>query len=240
MGAEGGVSGGPVLLGLGGQVAERGRQAIAAMLTRHPAERPERVLQPGGQRHEAFAAEHDKGVLEAAERQAEVVEPVRQRLARHRHADTGHVGEVGQAHPAGLVGLAEDDLPLRAVQRTPLADAPLERPPDPGAKLGMPAHQLLENGDGPQAGARLQQGDDLGVEDVRQGIGPPSLARRALLRRRSRVLRDAVAGGGAEPGASGGNGNRVGRSMLHEEPHLVIGHMAAGHACSSEAEKAPA
>ena len=51
------------------------------MLARRAAERPERVLQPGGQRHEALAAEHDMGVLEAAERQAEVIEPVRQRLA---------------------------------------------------------------------------------------------------------------------------------------------------------------
>jgi hypothetical protein len=27
--------------------------------------------------------------------------------------------------------------------------------------------------------------------------------------------------------------------MLHEEPHLVIGHVAAGHERSSKAEKAP-
>jgi hypothetical protein len=119
------------------------------MLARRAAERPERFLQPGRQRHEALAAEHDLGMLEAAERQAEVVEPVRQRLARHRDAGFGHVGEVGQAHPAGLVRLAEDHLPLRPVQRPPLPDAPLERPPDPGAELGVPAHQLLEDGDGP-------------------------------------------------------------------------------------------
>ena len=98
-----------------------------------------------------------------------------------------------------------------AVQRAPLADAPLQRPPDPGAELGMPAQQLLEDGDRPQARARLQHRHDLGVEDVGQRIGPPPLARRALLRGRSRVLRDAVAGGGAEPGAGGGDGDRVGR-----------------------------
>ncbi len=38
----------------------------------------------------------------------------------------------------------------------------------------------------------------------------------------------------------GGQGDGIGRSMLHEEPHLVIGHMAAGHGRSSETEKAPA
>ena len=56
------------------------------MLARRAAERPERVLQARGQRHEALAAEHDMGVLEAAEGQAEVIEPVRQRRSRHRDA----------------------------------------------------------------------------------------------------------------------------------------------------------
>jgi hypothetical protein len=79
-------------------------------------------------------------MLEAAEGQAEVIEPVRQRLARDGHPGAGHVGEVGQAHPAWLMGLAEDHLPLRAVQRAPLANAPLQRPPDPEAQIGMPTH----------------------------------------------------------------------------------------------------
>jgi hypothetical protein len=39
---------------------------------------------------------------------------------------------------------------------------------------------------------------------------------------------------------AGGGGDRVGRSVLHEEPHLVIGHMAAEHERFSKAEKAPA
>jgi hypothetical protein len=180
------------------------------------------------------------GMLEAAERQAEVVEPVRQRRARYRDARLGHLGEVGQPHPAGLVGLAEDHLPLGPVQRPPPADAPLERPPDPRLELRMPAQQLLEDGDRPEARVRLQHRHDLGVEHGRQRIGPPPLARRAFLRRQARVLHDAVAGGGAEPGAGRGDGDRIGCSVLHEEPHLVIGHVAAGHERSSKAEKAPA
>ena len=67
----------------------------------------------------------------------------------------------------------------------------------------------------------------------------PPLARRALLGGQARVRLDAVAGGGTEPGAGGGHRDRVGGSMLHEEPHLVIGHMAAGHERSSETEKTP-
>lgn len=109
------------------------------MLARGTAERPERVLQPGGQRHEALAAQYEMGVLEATERQTEVVEPVRKRLARHRDADVGHIGEVGEAQPTGFVSLAEDHLTLRPMQRPPLADTLLQRPPHPGAQLGMPA-----------------------------------------------------------------------------------------------------
>src|SRR5438874_11089860 len=45
------------------EIAEGGRQAVAAMLQRGAAERPQRILQPLGQCHKAFAAEHDMGVL---------------------------------------------------------------------------------------------------------------------------------------------------------------------------------
>ena len=238
VGAERVVSGGPVLLRLDGQVAERGGEAVAAVLARRATESPECILQSCGQRHEALAAKHDMSVLEAAEGQAEVIEPVRQRGPRDRHASAGHVGEVGQAHPARLVGLAEDHLPLRAMQRAPLADAPLQGPPNPQAQLGMPAHHLLEDRHRPQPRARLQHRDNLSLEDGRQGIGPAPLAWRVSLRGRSRTLGDAIAGGGAEPGAGGGHGDRGVRSMRHEEPHLAIGHMAAGHERSSKAETA--
>ena len=63
------------------EIAEGRRQAVAAMLQRGAAERPQRVLQPLGQRHEALAAEHDMGVLPAREGQAEVVEPMIERRA---------------------------------------------------------------------------------------------------------------------------------------------------------------
>ena len=59
--------------GVGVEVAERRRQAVTAMLARCPAERPQGVLQPFGQRYIALAAEHDMGMFEAAICQAEVV-----------------------------------------------------------------------------------------------------------------------------------------------------------------------
>jgi 2-dehydropantoate 2-reductase len=58
-----------VHLGITIKVAESRRQAVAAMLLRHAPQRPQRVLQTFGQRHEALAAEHHMGVLEARERQ---------------------------------------------------------------------------------------------------------------------------------------------------------------------------
>jgi hypothetical protein len=64
-------------------------------------------------------------------------------------------------------------------------------------------------GSGPETRVRLQQGNDLRVGHPRQGIGPPPLARGTLFRGQARGLRDAVAGGGAEPGAGGGDADRA-------------------------------
>ena len=89
-----------VLLGLTIEIAERRRQAVAAVLFRHAAQRPQRVLQAFRERHEALAAEHDMGMLEARERQPEVIEPMIEPLTRDRDAERAHVGEVRQADAA--------------------------------------------------------------------------------------------------------------------------------------------
>jgi hypothetical protein len=99
------------------------------------AEMPKRVLQPFGEGDEALAAKHDMDVPDTAEGQAETVEPVRQQRAADSDPGAAHVGEVRQPHPAGLVDLAEDDLPLVPMQRAPLADAPLDGAPDAGPEL---------------------------------------------------------------------------------------------------------
>src|SRR5947207_647891 len=85
------IAPGEVLLGLTIEVAERCRQTVAAVLLRHPAQRPQRVLQAFRQRHEALAAEHDMGMLEARERQPEVIEPMTEPLTRDRDAKRAHV-----------------------------------------------------------------------------------------------------------------------------------------------------
>jgi len=89
------------------------------VLVRHAAEGPERVLQTCGERDEALAPQDDMAVLEAAEDEPEIVEPVRQRLSGDGDADPRLVGEVRQAHPARFMELAEDHLALRAMQRAP-------------------------------------------------------------------------------------------------------------------------
>ena len=163
------------------EVAEGRREAVAAMLQRSAAERPEGILQALGERNVALAAQHDMGMLEARIGQPEMVEPVIQRLAGNGDGQVAHVGEVRQPEPAGLVRLAEDHLLLGPMQRPPGADPPLQRPPGPGAEFGMPPAHLLEEGDRPQPGRGPQQRHDLAVPDSRQRVWSAPLPRRRPL-----------------------------------------------------------
>ena len=149
VGAQGLVAPGLVLGGVAFEVAERGREAVAAVFGGHAAQRPQRVLQPGGQGREALAAQDDLGVLPAGEGQAEVVEPVRQRLSGERHPERAGVGGVGQAPGAGRVLLAEDHLALRPVRRLPVAHPALQRAPHP---IAQRSHGVMSpKGDGATA-----------------------------------------------------------------------------------------
>src|SRR3974390_2568417 len=68
------VASSEALLGITIEIAERRRQAVAAVLFRHPAQRPQCVLQAFRKRYKTLAAEHDMRMLEARERQPEVIE----------------------------------------------------------------------------------------------------------------------------------------------------------------------
>ena len=131
MGAQLLVAPRQVVLGLAIEVAERRRQAVAAVLLRHATQRPQCVLQAFGERHEALAAEHHMGMFEAREGEPEVIEPVIERLARDGDAELGHVGEVGQAHPPRRVLLAEHHIAAGAVESSPSGDAALQGPAHP-------------------------------------------------------------------------------------------------------------
>src|SRR6266516_5595045 len=76
MGAQLLIAPSEVLLSITIKIAERRRQAVAAVLFRHPTQRPQRVLQAFRERHEALATEHDMSMLEARKRQPEVIEPM--------------------------------------------------------------------------------------------------------------------------------------------------------------------
>ena len=109
------------------QIAERRREAVAAVLQRCATQGPQGVLQALGQGHETLAAEHHAGMLPAGERQAEVVEPMIERHAGDGDAKRRGIGEIRQALLTRRMLLAEDHLALRAMQRLPQADPPLQR-----------------------------------------------------------------------------------------------------------------
>jgi hypothetical protein len=121
------------------------------------------------------------GMLEAGERQPEVIEPVTERLTRDGNAERACVGEVGQTQTAGLVLLAEDHVLFRAVERPPGIDAPLQRASDVGVEVGMPAAQFVQHADHADAGRSLQDREDLGVPIGIERIGPSPAPRRLLL-----------------------------------------------------------
>ena len=216
MGAQGFVAQRPVGGCVAFKVAERGREAVTAMLAGSTAQCPKGILQAFGQGHEALATQYNMDMLEAAISQPEVIEPMDQGLAPDGDAQISHVSEVRQTHAARFLDLAENDLPLSAVQGPPMADAAFQSPPDSLAKFRVATEDLPENCHGSQPRCRFQHGHDLCVKDPRQGIGPSPVTPQPLERRRLRVLRKPVTRGRAETGFGGRDRRRVGRSILHE------------------------
>ena len=96
------------------------------------------------------------GVRKAREGEAEVIKAMLQQHAANRDAECTGVGEVGQAETAGRVLLPEHDVLVRSSQSPPCSHAPLQRAPDARTDLGMAAPDLLDDGNGPDAGCRLQ------------------------------------------------------------------------------------
>jgi len=228
MGAQRVVAKGQILACRLVQVPEGGREAVAAMFARSAAKRPQSILEPFGKGDIALPAEDDMDMREARAGEPEVIKPMVEGQAGDRDVQLGHIGEVGQPHTARFVDLPEDDVPFRAVQRTPRANAPLDRPPDAGRELGMATLHLLEDGHRPQPRRRLQHRHDLAIEHLGQGIGPAPIARHDLLRRQPSILFKTVGGGTTERRFRRRYRGRGRLSELHVEPHLVIGDMAAG------------
>src|ERR1041385_9135808 len=149
MGAQRLVPAGLVLLCVVVEIAEGGRQAVAAVLQGGTAERPQRILQSLGQRHEALAPEPDMGMLPPGEGQPEVIEPVIEHRAGDADTTIAQVGKIRQPEPARRMLLPEDDVLLGAIERPPGADAPLQGTAEAGTDLGMTPADLVEDGDRP-------------------------------------------------------------------------------------------
>ena len=226
------VAPGQVRFGFAIEVAEGGRERIAAVLAGRPAEGPERVLQPVGQGHEALAAEHDLGMLEAGMGEREMIQAVVEPLAFDGDPEAARVGEVGLRLGAGRMRLAKDDLPLGPVQGLPGSDAPFEGAPvaRPVA-LRMTALELLEQRDRAQARHRLEQ---------RQDVADPHRAKKVrrryfcsiggLVRGQAWIALNAPSGPLAEAGLGSGQALRVGSSTVHVQSHLLVRDAVTGHA----------
>ena len=229
MRGQGAVTAGQVL-GVGqGEIAEGGRKTVGAMLARHAAEQTQGIVEAARERWVTLAAQYDLGMLEAGAREGEVIETMGQVLTGDGDTEFVGVGEVGQAHAAGLLGLREDHILTWAMLGFPGGDAPLQGPPRRGVDLaGMQAGQFDEQGDRSQSWRGLQQRQDLLVpqagERVRSGAIGPALR---FDRRRARIMLKAAGGGDRYPGLRRGGCLGVVNTKSHVEPHLLVGDVIA-------------
>src|ERR1700744_2507689 len=136
-----------ILRRIGLEIAERRRETVAAVFLRCATERPQGVLQTLGQGDEALAAQYHASLLPTGERQAEVIEPMIERDTSDAHAQLHRIGEIRQRLLTRRMLLTEDPLPLRSMQRLPVADPPLQRATQIVRKARMPTLHLLQQGD---------------------------------------------------------------------------------------------
>ena len=217
------IAAGLVLGRVAGEVAEGGGKAVGAVLLRRAAERPEGILQPLGEGGEALAAEHHADMLPAGEGEAEMVEPMLERLAGYADTERGGLGEIGQSLPPRRMVLAEDHLAGWAGDRLPVSDPALQRATDADGKVGMAAAEFIEERDRPQARGGLQQWYDLAVPDRGQWIGPAPATGGRPFGGQPGIGLDPGPGAGAEACYCGRRGPAVGASECHVAPRLVVG-----------------
>jgi len=169
-------------------------------------------------------------MLEARERQPEVVQPVIERLTRNRDAEPAHVGEVGQPHPSRRMLLAEDHIAVGTVERPPSGDAALQCPAHAWADPRMPTANLLKDRHRADAGCSLHHRHDLAVPHPGERVGTPASTRLLLLGWQPRIGFDPIGGGRAEPSLRGSNGRDMALTALHVQPHLAVGDVSARQA----------
>jgi hypothetical protein len=150
-----GLVGSRVLLGVA-LVVNRQRHPVGAMTGWYAAEFPQSVLQTLAEAGETLG-EAQRRMLPVRVGQHEVVDHVRERLTRDRHAQRRHVGEVRRPEPTGFMHLAEEDFLGGTVLGFPLPHPPLDRPlPRLPVLARMFPHQPLQQSLGLQRRLALQ------------------------------------------------------------------------------------
>src|SRR5690242_6656923 len=99
----------------------------------------------------------------------------------HHDAKRTHVTEVGQAHAARWMLLAENDVSTRAIEGAPSRHSALYCPTNSSRHLRMPPADLLEDRYGPDARCALKDGKDLSLPQGNQWIGTTTSTWRSLL-----------------------------------------------------------
>jgi hypothetical protein len=109
------VAPGPIFCGVTIQIAERCREAVAAVFAWRTSERPQCVLQPFGQCDEALTAEHHLGMLPAAESPAAPADAPGGRSRRvPGHAAPAKSGPAAPASVASQRGSRDGDAASRS------------------------------------------------------------------------------------------------------------------------------
>src|SRR5689334_24717800 len=106
-----------------------------------------------------------------------------QRGTSDAYAELHRIGEIRQSLLTRRMLLTKDHLPLRAMQRLPVADPPLQRASQIVGKARMPALHLQQQGNRTQSRRGPQHWYDLAVPILRQWIRPSPPTWRPLLRR---------------------------------------------------------
>ena len=97
------------------EIAIDRREPVGAMLARHAAQLPERLLEAFGQCGEALAAADRLDILLAAKCEPEMIEQMRDRRAGDRHHKATAIGEIRQRLPTRRVLLAKNELAFRTL-----------------------------------------------------------------------------------------------------------------------------
>ena len=169
-------------------------------------------------------------MLEARERQSEVIEPVIERHACDGDAKCRHCGEVGQAHSSRRVLLPEHHISVRAVERAPSPDAALQGATDSHRHFRMATADLLEDRHRPDARSSLKHRHDLAVPHAGERVRTATPTRLLFPRWQARVGLNPIRGGGGKPGLRSRDGGAIGLTGLHVQPRLAVGDMSARQA----------